>query len=291
MNSFQYGACIALLQIFISPAIFLAQAISHSSIIRKNKIGLHSGIEQNLYLDKLTTPLVYKGYGIPLGLSYHKQNDNSQFDLSLTYTGLKEKSKYHPNRILYINPLEYIPEIDISGDTVLHAKIGSARLPHFSLLAAYYRRIRSNKARCLATYVGGSFSSNVCIPESDNVIVFTPIGLNQFNIAFKSSYELHPQLSFSFGISLPVCTWAIRLPYSLSPVEPNKGIYKSAFSNGRVVSWNKYQSLNAFLTIDYLLHKRIALQLNLFSRYLHYSYPKSIRFLQYNFVSGIFFTF
>lgn len=275
-----------LAMLFSGHGIIRAQINLPASTGFCSTIGLHTGLEYNLYLDELATPLIYKGNGIQIGLDYNRQKIKSEWDISLDYADLGEKAKYHQDRILYITPLEYIPELDITGDTILQAKIFPAKLPHLGLRIAWYRKIGPNKVRRIATCWGASFAGNLRIPVSDNVIVFTPIWLNEFSFAVKSSYAFNSNLQLSLGAELPAFSIVTRLPYSISPVEPNTGVYESALSNVRIETWNNYQSARAFLGINFLLRKRIMLRFNFSSYYLHYSNPKSIHFLQTNSTIG-----
>ena len=239
----------------------------------------------------MATPLIYIGNGIQLGLDYRRQSIKSLLDISIDYTFLNEKAKYHQDRTLYITPLEFIPEIAILGDTILEARVLPAKLPHIGLQIAYYQKVKPNRIKRIATYVGASFASDMRLPTSDNVIVFTAIWLNEFSIAVKGSYAFNSKLKILCGAELPVFSLAVRLPYSISPVEPNEGVYKSAFSNIKAVTWNKYQSIRALFELEYLLSRRITLQLNYSSYYLRYSDPGRIHFLQTNSTAGIYYAF
>ena len=282
---------VTLFSLFVVQESILAQTIPADSSALKNRIGFHFGLEHNLYLDELVTPLIYNGNGVQFDVNYQRKNIKSLFEITIDYAALHEKAKYHPDRILYITPLEFLPEIAINGDTILDAKVSPASLPHVGFYIAYFRKINPTKKHRTSLYLGGSFCSNIRIPESNNVVAFSPVWLNELNLDMKSSYEFNSKLKVSIGAELPVFSLPFRLPYSISPVEPNKGIYKSVFSDIKAATWNKYQSVNALIGIDYLLNKRFVLQLNASGYYLRYSYPKSIHFLQNNFTGGISYSF
>ena len=161
-------------------------------------------------------------------------------------------------------------------------------MPHAGLGIAYYRNIIPTKNKRTTVYMGGSFSSNIRIYEG-LVGGFSPYWLNELNIAMKSDYRFNSKLKISIGAELPVFSLPIRHPYSLSTIAPNNK--STVFSPIKAVTWNKYQSVSAFIDIDYLLNRRFALQLNISCYYLRYSYPKSIHFLQHNSTIGISYAF
>ena len=266
----------------------LGQTISTDSLAnRQRSIGVHSGIEHNLYLDPLTTPLIYKGDGVKFGISYQCQNTKSQININLEYATLNEIAKYHQDRVLYITPLEYFPEIDITGDTVLQARISVAKLQHFGLGMAYYKQLMPKDKKHLAINIGASIDCHLRIPPAENVIIFTPLWLNEFNLGIKGDYTPNSKIHISLGAEIALFSLAARLPYSISPVEPNTSVYTSAFSMMKVVSWNTYQSGKAYLVFEYSLRRRTALQLTMRCYYFHYRDPESIRFIQSSSTIGV----
>lgn len=266
----------------------LGQTISADSLAnRQRSIGVYSGIEHNLYLDPLTTPLIYKGDGAKFGISYQCQNTKSQINIALEYATINEVAKYHQDRVLYITPLEYFPEIDITGDTVLQARISVAKLQHFGLGMAYYKQLMPKDKKHMTIHIGASIDCHLRIPPAENVIIFTPLWLNEFNLGIKGDYTPNSKIHISLGAEIALFSLAARLPYSISPVEPNTNVYTSAFSMLKVVSWNTYQSGKAFFILEYSLQRRTAFHLNICGYYLHYQYPESIRFIQSNSTIGI----
>jgi len=269
----------------------IGNAQTSDTISFKNQFSIHSGLEHNLYLDDQATPLIYRGNGVQTGIEYKRCSDVSEIEVALGSAAMRENAKYHEERTLYITPLEYIPELDITGDTLLHARILPAKLPHFSLNFAGFRKKAVDPQKKMFFFFGAGLASNMRIPTSDNVIVFTPIWLNDINAIIKYSYQINPVLRIKSGVSLPLFAMAVRLPYSISPVEPNKGIYSSALSNCKLVSWNKYQSANLFLEIAFRLNKKLVIELKANCYYLRYSSPASIHFFQTNSTLGITYPF
>lgn len=270
----------------------LAQATSADSLTtRQYRIGIHSGLEHNLYLDPLTTPLIYKGDGLKFGISYQCQNIKSQMNITLEYTSMSEIAKYHQDRVLYITPLEYFPEIDITGDTVLRARISEAKLQHMGFCMTYYKKMMPKHNKQMAINIGAGIDSHLRIPPAENVILFTPLWLNEFNLGIKGQYSPNSKIDISIGAEIAIFSLAARLPYSISPVEPNTSVYTSALSMIKVVSWNSYQSGKAFLIFEYSLQRRTALQLSINCYYLHYRDPESIRFIQSSSNIGVTYNF
>lgn len=280
-----------LAMLFSVHGIIRAQINLPASMGFSSTIGLHTGLEHNLYLDPLTTPLIYKGDGVKFGISYQCQNIKSQMNITLEYASMSEIAKYHQARVLYITPLEYFPEIDIAGDTVLRARISEAKLQHFGFCMTYYKKMMPKHNKHMAINIGGSINSHLRIPPAENVIIFTPLWLNEFNLGVKGNYSPNSKIDISLGAEIAIFSLAARLPYSISPVEPNTSVYTSAFSMMKVVSWNSYQSGKAFLIFEYSLQRRTALQLTINCYYLHYRDPESIRFIQSSSNIGVTYNF
>jgi hypothetical protein len=261
-----------------------AQTIDSSQ--HKKTIGLHVGSAYNLYLDQQTSPLIYKANGLLFGINYSKMKVKSLVDFTMEYGNLDVVAKYHKNRTLFKTP-----ERGANGNIVKEDRVPLVKLHHIYLRFAYFKSINLTSSKRVTTYLGGSFATNARIPLSDDVVLFTPIGINELNIALKTSYEFNSKLKLSLSAELPVLAINIRLPYSISPVEPNKGVYLSSLSHTKIVTWNKYQAGRASMQIDYNANRRFGFLFNLSCSYFSYDYPKRINFLQTNSKIGINYSF
>ncbi len=171
----------------------------------QNRIGLALGIGNVTYLDKNTSPLIYRSKPKNLRLFYNLESGRFLFSLDLDLKMGGASPKYHPGRTLFFQ------EQDDEGNSEdKKFPAGGTLLSGRLSLGAYYK-IPSTQASTFMVAAGGRIMNELFYPQG-----WTSAGMfNALSISPEAwiQHRVNDHHAFTAGARLPVAALLTRLPY------------------------------------------------------------------------------
>ena len=208
----------------------------------KNGIGIQIVPISIGYLkDSNFSPLNYTEKGLGFGLSYFRQKKNT-FLLDIRF-GFNSMTT---------------PKVDFFSTTHLQGNL---------ILDYHFNKNTSNEK--LKYYFGPQYKFNFNFLSDNSDLAFSYFATHNFSVLGGIEYQLANRHRVASSLSLPVFALIIQPPYNgfdeALEVKSNQPL--KLITDGKFLSFNKYQAFNFAFNYTYLLSKRLDL---MFAYELHY---------------------
>ena len=189
----------------------------------ENRIGLALGIGSVTYLDKNTSPLIYRGQPKNLRLFYNLESNDFLFAVDLDLRIGSNAPKYHSDRTLYFKEEDYTGKTEDkkfpAGGSFMTGRIS---------FGAFYK-ISSTQESTFKVAVGARISNELFYPQGWTTAgLFNALSLSPEVIVQHKVDEYH---SFTAGLRMPVVALLTRPTYDNTVSAPDKTIVGGFFRN------------------------------------------------------------
>jgi len=220
----------------------------------ENRIGLALGIGSVTYLDKNTSPLIYRSQPKSVRVFYNLETNHFLFTMDLDLKVGANNPKYHSGRTLLFE------EEDLDG-TREEKKFpaGGTFLSGRISLGAFYK-ISSTQESTFKVAVGGRIMNELVYPQGWTVAgLFNALSISPEVVTQHRVDEHH---SFTASVRIPIMAWVARPPYDNTVSVPGKGMAKGFLSRAQWMSPKKYFAPMIGLGYDYQINQRWGAGLN-----------------------------
>jgi hypothetical protein len=241
----------------------------------RNTVGLTLGWQNFRMVDQHASPLQYGTNSIfpRIGLTYAHQNNTSFYEIKLSGS----KGNLNPARFGARN---YVTKW--SGTDSFQYQISSAFI-NANVEASYYRNMGSLSSSKTQYWVGAKLHESAYY--GDEVANF-PWVLNTLDLSpsFALDYRPAEQHQIGFKVDIAVVGLVTRAVYSLFP-KSNKDKNVPAYlkQGTRLASIDKYQKVHFQVDYKYKVSKHVEVGAAYRLKWMHYSYPKSLKALDKHF--------
>ncbi|MCU0357633.1 MAG: hypothetical protein MUE95_08635 [Cyclobacteriaceae bacterium] len=249
----------------------------------ENRIGLALGIGTVTYLDKNTSPLIYRSKPANVRLFYNLESNTFLFSLDIDFRIGSNQPKYHPNRTLYFREEDYTGKTEDkkfpAGGSFMAGRIS---------LGTYYK-IPSTQESTFKVAVGGRISNELFYPQGwtvagmFNALSFSPEGLVQ--------HRVNEHHSITASARIPVAAWLTRPPYDNTASAPDKTMVGGFFSNARWVSVDQFLAPAIGLRYDYQFNQRWGAGINYEAGWHSITSPQPFRSLNQTLLANVYHNF
>ena len=248
--------------------LVLVSALAQSGKYGKNSIGISLGWQKLKFLDELASPLSYKATASPFaGINYTHNGSHSYVKLGIS-GGLGSAD---PDRFGARDYLVHWSDKD-SFQYRISSMFASAHLE-----ATYLRKLNPASTGAWAYWLGGTFNDQAYYADE---VANMPWVANaaEFSPSFKMDYQPGSRHLLSLKIDLAGVALFSRSVYGLFAKSNKESNVTSLLKQGtRLTSVHEYQKVNVELTYNCHLSSRMALGGTYALKWLHYSYPQSLR--------------
>jgi hypothetical protein len=220
----------------------------------ENRIGLALGIGSVTYLDKNSSPLVYRSRPKNLRLFYNLEGNTFLLSIDLDAKMGGNGPKYHNDRTLFFQ------EEDYKGNTEdKKFPAGGSLLAGRISVGAYYK-IPSTQQSTVKVAAGGRIMSEMFYPQGwnsggmYNALSFSP--------EVWTHLRVNEQHQFTAAVRIPVVTRLSRLPYDNTVSAPDKNQVQGFFSNSTWASPATFLAPAMTLGYNYEVNARWGAGLN-----------------------------
>jgi hypothetical protein len=246
----------------------------------ENRIGLALGIGSITYLDKNTSPLIYRSKPMNLRLFYNLESNTFLFALDVDLRMGGNQPKYHPNRTLYFQEEDYTGKTEEkkfpAGGSMMAGRIS---------IGTYYK-IPSTQESTFKVAVGGRISNELFYPQGwtmagmFNSLSFSPEGLVQ--------HWINEHHSITASARIPVVAWLTRPPYDNTASAPDKTMVSGFFSRAEWVGLDKFIAPAIGLRYAYQFNQKWGAGLNYEAGWYSISTPQSFRGLSQTVLANVY---
>ncbi len=248
---------------------FLATTIVNGQSKPRNTIGLSLGWQNFKLLDRHASPLVYGTNAVfpSVGLSYGHETNRSKYEIKVG--GAKGN----------MNPLRYGArnyKTKWSATDSFQYQISSAFI-NANIEATYLRKLQSISTSEVQYWVGGKLTESAYY--GDEVANF-PWMLNVADLgpALQVDYSPFTTHQFGFRVDLAAVGALTRSVYSLFPKSSKDKNVPAYLKQGtRIASVGGFQRVNFQLGYHYQISQHFKAGAAYSLKWMHYSYPKSLR--------------
>lgn len=235
----------------------------------ENRVGLALGIGSVTYLDKNTSPLIYRSNPKNIRLFYALETNDFLFSLDIDFKIGGTVPKYHTDRTLYFEEEDYTGKSEVkkfpAGGTFMAGRLS---------LGAFYK-ISSTQESTFKVAVGGRIANELFYPQGWttagllNALSFSPEAVMQHRVN-----EYH---SFTASVRIPAVALLTRPPYDNTVSAPDKTLVSGFFQNSEWTSVKKFQAPVIGLGYNYQINQRWGAGLNYEFGWYNISTPQQFR--------------
>lgn len=214
----------------------------------ESRIGLALGIGSATYLDKNTSPLIYKSAPKNVRLFYNLESKHFLFSVDLDLKVGGTVAKYQRDRTLYFQEQDYKGKTEDKkfpvGGSFLAGRIG----------VGMFYKIPSTQQSTFRVAVGGRIMNELWYPQGWTTGgIFNSLSLNPEAWVQHRIDEHH---SFAATLRTPLLARLTRLPYDNTVSAPGESTTSGFFRHSRWVSGAKFLAPTASLSYNYQINSR-----------------------------------
>ncbi len=249
----------------------------------ENRIGLALGIGSIVYLDKNSSPLVYRSQPKNLRLFYNLETNDMLFAVDLDFKIGGTSPKYHADRTLYFQEEDYTGEKEDkkfpAGGSMMAGRIS---------LGAYYK-IPSTQESTFKVAVGGRIMNEMFYPQGwtmpglFNALSFSPEALAQ--------HKVDDHHSFTGSIRIPVVARLSRLPYDNTVSAPGENTVGGFFRNTSWVGPSTFLAPAFTVGYNYQINSRWGTGLTYDFTWYNITAPQPMRAINQSILANIYHQF
>lgn len=235
----------------------------------ENRIGLALGIGSVTYLDKNTSPLIYKSQPRNVRLFYNLETNHFLFSVDVDLKVGANSPKYHPGRTLFFQEEDYTGKEEDKKFTAGGTFLGG----RFSLGAFY--KISSTQSSTFKVAVGGRIMNELFYPQGwtlaglFNALSFSPEAVAQ--------HRIDDHHSFTASVRVPVVALLTRPAYDNTVSAPGRSLVGGFFSNAAWVGPAKYLAPAVELGYNYQFNQKWGAGLHYEFGWYSISHPETFR--------------
>lgn len=220
----------------------------------ENRIGLALGIGSVTYLDKNTSPLIYRSQPRNVRLFYNLETNHFLFSMDLDMRVGGNGPKYHPNRTLFFEEEDYTGKKEEkkfpAGGSLMAGRLS---------LGAFYK-ISSTQESTFKIAVGGRLTNELFYPQGWTVSgLFNALSLAPEAIA---QHRVDHHHSFTANLRIPLVTLLARAPYDNTVSVPGKTMVGGFLSRADWAGPRKYFAPAIGLGYNYQINPKWGAGLN-----------------------------
>jgi hypothetical protein len=246
----------------------------------ENRIGLAFGIGSVTYLDKNTSPLIYRSQPKNLRLFYNLETNHFLLALDLDLKIGGTNPKYHSGRTMFFHEEDYTGK---SEDKKFPA--GGSFMAGRVSVGAFYK-ISSTQESTFKVAVGGRVANELFYPQGwtvaglFNALSFSPEALAQ--------HRVNEHHSFTASMRVPVIALLARPPYDNTVSSPGKSLVGGFLRNSEWVSPKKFLAPAFGIGYNYQFNQKWGAGLNYEFGWYSISQPQPFRAVTQSFLANFY---
>jgi len=243
--------------LLFSSTTFTLFAQDTLSSLRKNHIYVGSGYSKHIVKDEIISPLIYKGYKLPIWIKYKRYGNKYLHNISLFYNRVGLESSITNKDNYYSHNTDNINAYFAYG---IEKKIHSIKNINLDIYLGA-------KFKSYINYRDHSYMSNIhsIIAEQNSSL--------DLNTKFMKVYNTQGDF-ISYNFNFPIIAYILmpdmynaNVSKHIYNVNASEGMALQYLRNGDFVSLNKFLEFQSELHAIKSIHKNIAIGL---THYLHY---------------------
>ncbi|HEX8039344.1 MAG TPA: hypothetical protein VF490_09335, partial [Chryseosolibacter sp.] len=249
----------------------------------ENRIGVAMGIGSLTYLDKNTSPLIYRSQPKNLRLFYNLETNHFLFSMDLDLKVGGNAPKYSPERTMFFR------EEDLSGNTEdKKFPAGGSFLAGRVSMGAFYK-ISSTQESTFKVAVGGRIMNELFYPRGwtvgglMNALSLSPEALTQHRVD-----EHH---SFTASVRIPLVALVARPPYDNTVSAPDKSAAGGFLGHSSWVGPSKYLAPALGISYNYQINQKWGAGLNYEFGWYKVAQGETFRAMNQSFLANVYHQF